>query len=359
MTRRTLAGILAVPLLIALWVVAALVPLPYVTYTPGITVDVLGESADGEIIEVSGHDAYRDGGGLLMTTVYVTQPEGRVNIFDAMSAWFRSDQAVYPRDSVYGPDETRESNKMQSAVQMVSSQDAAVAVALKALDYDVEEVVEVLNVQDDMPAQGKLEVRDVIVEVGGTPVSSPTDVVDAVNAQAEEGEPLTFVVERSGKRRTVEVTPVAVPADGGEPGETALRVGIVPGMGFTFPIEVKVNIEDYIGGPSAGLMFSLAIYDTLTPGSLTGGRIVAGSGTIDQDGAVGPIGGIQQKIAAAARDDASLFLVPADNCSDALGAAADGVTLVRVDTMEGATEAIEEWVADPKAELPSCETGDA
>ena len=98
------------------------------------------------------------------------------------------------------------------------------------------------------------------------------------------------------------------------------RVGIVPGTGFTFPFDVHVNIDPDIGGPSAGLMFSLAIYDTLTPGSLTGDELVAGTGTIPDDGSVGPIGGIQQKIVAARDDGAELFLVPPDNCADALGA---------------------------------------
>ena len=83
------------------------------------------------------------------------------------------------------------------------------------------------------------------------------------------------------------------------------------------PFDVSVNINDDIGGPSAGLMFSLAIYDTLTPGSLTGGQVVAGTGTIDDGGQVGPIGGIQQKIAGAREAGAQLFLVPPDNCADA------------------------------------------
>ena len=117
---------------------------------------------------------------------------------------------------------------------------------------------------------------------------------------------------------------------------------------------MHVNIDPDIGGPSAGLMFSLAIYDTLTPGSLTGDQVVAGTGTIKDDGSVGPIGGIQQKIVSARDDGASLFLVPPDNCDDALGAPNEDMRLVRADTMHDAVTSIEAWVKNPDASLPTC-----
>ena len=134
------------------------------------------------------------------------------------------------------------------------------------------------------------------------------------------------------------------------------RIGIVPGNGFDFPFQVHVNIDPDVGGPSAGLMFSLAIYDTLTPGSLTGDAAVAGTGTMSEDGSVGPIGGIQQKIVGARDDGAELFLVPPDNCADALQAPNGDMRLVRADTMHDAVEALETWVDDPDATLPTCPT---
>lgn len=350
MSRRTLAGILAVPLLIALWVTAVVVPLPYVTYSPGLTVDVLGENSDGEIVQVSGHDAHRDGGQLRMTTVYVTQPDGEINLFEAMSAWFDSDQALYPREAVYGPDVTRESNELLSAVQMVSSQDVAVAVALKELGYDVEEAVEVLNVSEGMPAEGKLEVRDELLRIGGQKIGSTQDVIDVVGS-APAGKPLEFVIQRDGERRTVEIAPKDVAED-------TPKIGVVPGLGYTFPFDVKVDIDDSIGGPSAGLMFSLAIYDTLTKGSLTGDGAVAGTGTLNGNGEVGPIGGIQQKVIAAEDDGAELFLVPAGNCAEAASAPVDDIRLARVATMSQALEAVQTWAKDPGADLPGCEEED-
>jgi len=347
MSQRTLAGIVAVPLLIVLWVLALVLPVPVVTNRPGITVDVLAATDDGEeVIQVQGERTFRDDGTLRLTTVYVTQPGARINLFSAMAAWFSPSDAVLPYDSVYDPEETREQSETESAVQMVSSQDTAIAAALGELGYDVTTDVEVLAVTPDEPADGRLAVEDQLVSVGGTQVASPQDVVDAVEA-AGPGAPVDFVVRRQGERRTVEITPRDVDGDP--------RVGIVPGVGYEFPFEVDIDLAEGIGGPSAGLIFSLGILDTLTEGSLTGGRSVAGTGTITADGAVGPIGGIQQKIVAAEDAGSELFLVPPDNCADALGADADDIRLVRADTLADARDAIETWVDDPDADLPSCE----
>jgi PDZ domain-containing protein len=126
-------------------------------------------------------------------------------------------------------------------------------------------------------------------------------------------------------------------------------------VGFDFPFEVDVEIDDNIGGPSAGLMMSLAIYDTLTPGPLTGGDAVAGTGTITPSGEVGPIGGIQQKVAAARDAGADLFFVPADNCDSIGGVDTGDMRLARATTLDQAVETITDWVADPDTTLPSCE----
>jgi len=345
-SRRTLAGLIAAPLAVALWLVALLLPVPYVTYSPGLTVDVLAEDHGKEIVQVKGHPVYHDNGELRMTTVYVTRPESTLNIYEALSSWLSDTEAVYPYSAVYGDGETEKESQTESSVQMVSSQDAAVATALKELGYDVKPVIEVLNVDDALPAHDKLEVRDVILEVDGTKITTSQQVVDKVKA-AKKGRAVNFVVRRGGKERTVSIVPKDV--------DSTPKVGIITGPGYVFPFDVSVDIPDAIGGPSAGLMFSLAIYDTLTPGSLTGGKIVAGTGTIDEKGEVGPIGGIPQKIAAAQQADAELFLVPAANCSEALGAPDDGMRLVKVTTMHDAMTSVKAWVKNPGAPLPSCE----
>lgn len=346
MSRRTLAIAISVPLMIALWACALLVPVPYVTYQPGVTVDMLAEAGGHERIQVDGHKTYHDDGELRMTTVSVTRAEGSVSVFAALQAWLDDDKAVQPYDAVYDEDETDESNRRESAVMMTSSQDDAIAAALRELDYTIRPAVEVYAVDEKMPAAGRLEVRDRILAVNGTKVTKPDQVVDLVG-KVEAGTPIRFDVLRDHKRKTARVTPTEVD---GTP-----KVGIVPGAGYRFPFDVNIDIDPTIGGPSAGLMFSLAIYDTLTPGALTGGKRIGGTGTITADGKVGSIGGIQQKIPAVRDAGTELFLVPADNCDEAKGAARGDVRLVRVKTLEEAISSIEKWVDDPDVDLPLCE----
>ncbi|WP_109510386.1 PDZ domain-containing protein [Nocardioides speluncae] len=347
MTRRTLAGLIAVALLFGLWLAALVLPLPYVTYSPGITVDVLAEDQGKEIIQVNGHKTYRDDGEIRMTTVYVTQREAHISLFEVMRAWMNDERAVVPFDSVYREGQTQDEDETESAVQMVSSQDAAIAAALRELKVKVTAVTEVLSVSSDMPADGKLKVRDQIVSVNGKAVDSPDDIIKAVEG-TPAGKQVTFQVRRKDAVKKVAIKP--------EKTEDGPKVGIITGPGYDFPFDVSVDIPDSIGGPSAGLMFSLAIYDTLTPGSLTDGEIVAGTGTIDGEGKVGSIGGIQQKIVAARKSGARLFMVPPDNCDDAIGAQNGDMRLVKATTMHDALNAIKSWVKDHDAELPTCTT---
>lgn len=346
MKQRTLAGILAVPLLIGLWVAAAFESLPYVTYEPGLTLNVLGTDDGKEIIQVTGHRTYRDDGELRMTTVYVSQPDAHNTIFELMHDWISRDSAVYPHDAIYQEGVTTEENRKEGQAEMTSSQDAATAVALTELGLDVTQPV-VAGVTAGSPAEGVLKADDEILRIDGEAVETSDQVVAAVQG-APAGDPVRFVVRRDDQRERVSVTPEEVD---GQP-----QVGIQVGTTTTeFPFQVTVGISDTIGGPSAGLMFSLGIYDTLTPGSLTGGRSIAGTGTIDAAGNVGPIGGIQQKIVGARNAGAELFLVPPDNCDEAVGAANGDMRLVEAPTMHSARESIEAWVEDPDADLPTCQ----
>lgn len=346
MSQRTGAGLLAFGLMIALWVVAGFTPLPFVVYSPGPTVDILATSDGEEIVQVDGATAHHDEGELRLTTIYVTQPEDHVTLPELLRAYFSPSDAVYPRSAIYAPDETDESSDRISEVQMVSSQENAVAVALRELGHDVETKVAVLDVAEDMPAEGRLQAGDELLEVGTAEIGTPQDVVDAVR-DVRAGEPLAFKVRRDGSERTVEVTPREVD---GRP-----MVGITPGEAYDFPFEVEVDLDDNIGGPSAGLMMALAVYDTLTPGPLTGGGKVAGTGTISSDGVVGAIGGAQQKIVAARDTGVELFLVPAANCNSLGDVDSEDMRVARVATMTEALSAIEAWEQDPDTELASCE----
>ncbi len=345
MNRRTVAILIAVPLTGVLLLTAFAMPLPYVRFEPGSTVDLLSEDGGKERISLSGRRAYYDSGELRMTTIYATPPKDSITLGEALIAWVDPDQAVKPYDSVYEEGRTEEEDEQESALQMASSQEIAVAVAMTEAGIEVPVVPVVGQIYPDMPAAGKFELRDRFVSIDGAPIASWDDVVEAIGG-AQAGRPLRFVVERAGERTTVDVTPVE--------NDGRLQVGIERGLDYKFPFDVDINIADNIGGPSAGLMFALAVYDTLTPGSLTDGAVIAGTGTIDPEGRVGPIGGIQQKIAAAREAKAELFLVPELNCDEAVGAAAGDVRLAMVRTMAEARSVIETYADNPDADLPQC-----
>jgi len=345
MNQRLIAACIAAPLVLILGGIALVVPLPYASYSPGPTYDILGKDADeAEFVQVDGHEAYYDDGQIRFTTVVASSYGEKLSLGEALARWVDSDKAILPYDVVHPPERTQADEKAEGAVQMTTSQDVAKAVALAELGYDVPTAVQVALVDDEGPAKDKLLVRDVFKEVDGEPVTKADQVVDAVRKH-DDGSLVEFRILREGRELTVRLKPEEVD---GTP-----RVGVTLGLGYEFPFTINLRVDPTVGGPSAGLMFSLAIYDTLTPGSLTGGATIAGTGELAPDGKVGPIGGVQQKIAGAEEAGAELFFVPAGNCSDVRGLDPD-LRLVKATTMHQARLALEKWVDDPDAPLPSC-----
>ncbi len=350
MSRRTWAGLFALVLVIGLSVQASRASVPYVTFSPGPTVNVLGEFDKKEIITISGRQSYRDDGGLRLTTVVPSGPETEISILQLVAAWVDPDRAVYPYDSIYPKTATKKSVRQESSVQMVSSQDNAIAAALGALDISYTQAVKVAEVTKDGPADGKLEVGDLVLSVDGTEVSTLEQLTGIIKP-LPIGTPVTFKIRRDGRELEQRVITTTSPLDDGT---SAVRVSIAPG--YEFPFEVDLNINENIGGPSGGLMFAMGIYDVLTPGSLTDGSVIAGTGEINAQGQVGQIGGIQQKLVGAQDDGAKLFLVPEANCAEALQGSydVDEMRLVKVSTLEGALKDVQAWVQDPDAELTRC-----
>ncbi|HEX6337667.1 MAG TPA: PDZ domain-containing protein [Jiangellaceae bacterium] len=342
MTRRTATLAFAGAILVVLVAVAALLPVPYVVYSPGPMENALGD----DVISVAGAETFETDGVLNLTTVGMTPADVRLDLLTALQAWVDPDRALVPRDLIYGPDETAEEVREENARFMRRSQDSAKAAALRELGYDVPETVLIDMVVDGSPADGTLEPGDIVEEVDGEPVTTPQDVVDAVRAH-EPGETVEVVVRRGGESMTLTVDTV-------ESEEGHAQVGAGVGVGYEFPVQIEVNINDRIGGPSAGMIFALAIYDTLTPGALLEDLRVAGTGEITDDGEVGAIGGIQQKIAAAAHDDIELFLAPAPNCDDVVGARNGDMQVVSIETLDDAIEAVEAAAAGDTQSLPSC-----
>ena len=360
MSQRLIAACVAVAAVVALVIFASVEKLPYAYYQPGDTFDVLGADADTpSAIQVDGHAVYPDDGQLRMTTVRVSRaaeegkPKG-LSLSELLSAWSDGDDAVYPYSVVHPDDETPETSQQEGAQQMATSQEDAVYVALTEAGIEVPEVLKVAAITEDPPSPSAdvLEVDDRLVSVDGVDITTNEDLIAAIG-KGEEGTPLRIGIERDGKRQTVSVTPEEQTFDDGT---TRLAIGISAGYDYAFPFDVRINISDDIGGPSAGLIFSLAVYDTITPGSLTGGHEIAGTGEITPDGTVGPIGGIQQKLAGARDDGAELFIVPEANCADALTAGTNGdMRMMMGRTMHEVREALEAYAADPDADLPSCE----
>jgi Lon-like protease len=349
MTRRTASLLVAGLLLVALCAVAWLRPVPYVAMRPGPVQDTLGRVGDKPIVEINGRRTYPTEGRLDLTTVSVTAPTAELTLGDALVAWFDPQRALVPRDLYYPPQQSVKETEHESAVEMQSSQDSAVVAALTELGYDVPFSVVVHSVTKGAPAEGHLRAGDVITAVNGTAVEDATEV-SALLQDVEPGQPARFTVRRDGRVTQVQSPTTAAP---GDPSRT--MVGITIADDPRLPFHVSISLGQRIGGPSAGLMFSLAIVDKLTPGALTGGEHIAGTGTITMDGQVGPIGGIGQKIAGADNAGASVFLVPSANCPEARKAQSNDLTLVRVPTLESAVDAIGRLAHDPEASVPSCE----
>jgi Lon-like protease len=349
MSRRTASLMVAGLLLVALSTIAWLRPVPYVAMRPGPVQNTLGARDGAPIVRVSGHHTYPTQGALDLTTVSVTAPTAALTLGDALLAWFDPERALVPRDLYYPPQVSVQQTEHASAVEMASSQDSAVVAALTELGFKVPMSVTVQAVTNGAPAQGHLRVGDVITAVEGTPVEGATDVSRLLQ-RVQPGQQAEFSVRRDD--RTVQVTS-PTEADDADPSRT--MVGVTIGEEPTLPFDVSIELGHRIGGPSAGLMFSLAIIDKLTPGALTGGRHIAGTGTITPTGRVGPIGGIQQKIPGAADSGASVFLVPSANCGEARKAQTDqGIRLVRVRTLESALDSVRRLARDPQASVPTC-----
>lgn len=349
MNQRTVAGLLAFVLGSVLTVVAMLMPAPWVRFSPGPTIDVLGPFDGKEIIKVTGRKTYPDDGALRMVTVVPDGPENTRNLFVIVMGWWDPDVSIYP-DSIYEEDETNDSVRQESAAQMSSSQDFATAAALSALGIDYRTDLVVAEVAEDGAAAKILKKGDVIRAIDGKSDADPNVLVNRIR-EGTPGETITLTILRDGKQRDVQITTRPAADD-----PTSARIGIAPGSKFAFPFKVTVQLPASIGGPSAGMIFALSLYDLLTPGSITGGRAVAGTGEISPDGVIGPIGGIGQKLIGAQRDGAELFLVPEENCAEALRANydRDKLRLVKVHTLTEAIEAVSDWGKDPAADLPRC-----
>ena len=335
-TRAVGAGWVALGIAMVLGLILAVTPSPYVIEKPGPVFNTIGTAEqDGEqvpLISVSGEPVFPTEGSLdLLTVSLVGNPANRPSWLTVAAAWLDPNQAVIPIDSAFPPDVSTKQREEQTQAQMVNSQQDAIAAALTNLDYDYPTILSVVSLPEDSPAEGIMEAGDQVVSVNGDEVTDITALRDALSRNGVDA-PAAIGILRDGTAQTVEVTPVAA--------GDAVVVGINVTSEYEFPFDVTIQL-DAVGGPSAGMMFALGIIDTLTPGFLQGGADVAGTGTINQAGQVGPIGGIRQKLIGADQNGSDWFLAPADNCDEVTGHVPDGMTVFSVDTLDDALAALD------------------
>jgi PDZ domain-containing protein len=364
MRRRGLTVLLGAVLTVLLGIQIGRTDVPFVSLSPGPTVDTLGavdrngepcknpsvpspvpsgspaapEPACQLVIQITGAPTSTAKGQLRMVTVSI-QPN--LSLIEAIKGWWARDEAVLPRKFYYPDGVTEQQVEQQSKQEFEASQSSAETIALRKLGYPV--FVTVSEVTADGASVGKLQVGDIIESVDGATVTSRQKLVELIQAK-DVGTTLQIGYSRNGVKATVPITTKPGP-------DKKPRIGVTAQSVQHQPFQVKIRL-DKIGGPSAGMMFALGIIEKMTPDDLTHGVVVAGTGEIDEEGNVGKIGGISQKLYGARAAGATVFLTPADNCEEAKRDIPEGLRLVKVSTLDDALAALNALPGGQS--LPSC-----
>ncbi|MFA5566531.1 MAG: S16 family serine protease [Acidimicrobiia bacterium] len=353
----------AAVVLVVLVVASQVVRVPYFAFSPGTMRPTV------PLVAIDGATVYEPEGSFMLSTISISRQ--RLTLWGALVGWLDPEVTVMKEEVVLGDNDPDENRRLNLAMMDVSKE-LATYVALERLGYEVGFTgtgAVVASVSEHTPADGVLELGDTIVEVNGTPILVAADLVEAI-AALSPGDEVDLLVEHfdpsateargaegsgidehdanSQDRRVKRVTLGAREDD-----DTVAFLGVslqTRDAHFVFPIDVDIETGS-VGGPSAGLSFTLTILDLLTPGELTGGQQVAVTGTIDRDGTVGPIGGVEQKAATARHEGVAVFLVP-DSLGEAELAAArrqagDKVQIIEVGTLDEALAALESIGGDP------------
>ena len=335
--------------------VALVIELPYYAISPG------SARPTEPTIQVSGTETYPGEDDILFTTVSLSR--GRINGWEWLQAEVDDSIDLIDAEVIEGG-HTAEENQQINQQLMDDSQDVAVVVALEHLGYDVVDGTgaTIGDVLPESPAAEQLGAGDDIVRAGGEPVERKEDLVRQIEAR-RPGDELDLVVEPAdGGRERVTVTlgafsdsqeqPCVVPGEEAE-GVTVSEQTCIGVSGLTtrdeernFPFDVSID-PGRVRGPSAGLAFTLATLDVLTPGDITGGQPVAVTGTIDSLGNVGPIGGAEYKAIAARAAGAEVFLVPRGEEEIAAGKVGDDVQIIPISTLDEALDALEDLGGQP------------
>ena len=341
-------------LVVALIAAVFLVPVNAVIEAPGPTWNVLdnGSSSDQDVLKVSGTETYPTEGALRMTTVSVSGCPGYpVTTADLIAAWISADKRIVDRDEVCPQDQSAEQVEETGKAQMTASQDSAVIAALVetgkagAMHLTVTEVTE-------QQTSTEIQAGDVLETI--TPQGGQTTTLASFSQLRElmttipEGTRVTLGVRRGEQKASAALTTIAP-----QEGTTGSLLGLSLKISVDSPVEATFGLSD-VGGPSAGMMFALGVVDEITPGSLTGGKDISGTGTIDMTGQVGPIGGIQQKMAGARESGSTFFLAPASNCNEVKGHEPKDMQVFAVNTLHEAVAATEAIASGNTSGLATC-----
>jgi Lon-like protease len=328
-------------LLVAVVIAGFLIHLPYVIISPGSATPL-----DSSVVKIDGATTYPHGGNVLFLTVQVSTHDP--NVWRLVTSWLDPDRDVEKRTTVVGC-LSDDQNRAFNAQLMDQSQNDAKYVALTHLGYRVPAdpvQIRIIEVCRDAPAYGALELGDRVLAVDGHDVTDISEVGPLVQAH-RPGDRVSITYERSGTTRTATVVAgkasndrrACVPAHGSTSGTTCLGITSQEFTTYQFPIDVTINTQ-LVGGPSAGLAFTLAIIDDLTPGALTDSKRVAVTGTINPDGSVGEVGGVEQKAITARTNGVQLMIVPKGEVADAHRGAGN-VRVVGVSTIDQALAALQ------------------
>ncbi|MBK8459685.1 MAG: PDZ domain-containing protein [Micropruina sp.] len=348
MTKQTWTAAVSAVLFVALAAAVALLPVPFVSWSPGSTVDLMEKVAGKDRISIAGAQSYPASGQLRLTTVAVTKASAQLTLPEALLSYWLAAREVLPREAVFPAGVSPEDVDTREFQSMDDSQSQAITAALRAALVPVSEVPIVTAVIATGPAHEKLKPGDEIVAIDRRKVASIDEVRRAIRAH-EVGEAVVFSVRRDAHVVNVTVTTVSANNQPTEP-----VVGINLSIGYAYLPQISIDIDPQIGGPSAGLMMALGVYERITPGDLAGGRAIAGTGTVTAAGQVGSVGGVQEKIAGAERAGASVFLLPEGNCPD-VGSPPSTLRLVKVATLGEALAALADLNDPSRADaVPGC-----
>jgi PDZ domain-containing protein len=343
-----LTGAVALALIVVMVALAFVLPVPYVVEEPGPVFDTLGtvDNTSQQVVQISDAKTYASTGHIYLTTVedFPGDCGQHPLLSTAIHAWFSSDESVIPVQAVCPPNQSSSEVIETDQADMAQSQIDAETAALTTLGYKIvgHEVV-VAGVQPGSPAARYLKPEDVIISIDRHKISTPQDAISAVRDQPV-GSGLAFVFSRDGKLLHATITSAAAPTSTGGTSTKTPYVGFTPSPQPLFngiTVKIGINPED-VGGPSAGTALALGIIDKLTPGGITGGRTIAGTGTISTSGKVGAIGGIQQKVAAAVDAGATVFFAPAANCADAKSQAPSSLVLIKATTLAEVAQSLKD-----------------